>query len=86
MAEQTRTRHSRCSFRVGLQPKYFLLRAITDSGGYRLRTDYLLRVTITRSGKSAGQILYIRRKKKMQPERKELGKKKQPMSQITHLL
>lgn len=54
----------------------FLLHVITDSGGYRLRTDYLLSATITRSGKSAGQILYIRRKKKMQPERKELGKKK----------
>ena len=75
MAEQPRTRHSLCSFHVGLHPKYFLLHVITDSGGYHLRTDYLLSATITRSGKFAGQILYIRGKKKMQPERKELGKK-----------
>lgn len=71
MAEQTRTRHSHCSFHVGrLQPKYFLLHVIADFGGHHLRTDYLLGATITRSGKFAGQILYMKSKKKMQPERK----------------
>lgn len=62
-------------FHVGLQPKCFLLHVITDFGGYNLRTDYLLSATITRSGKFTGQILYMRRKKKKrQPERKELEK------------
>ena len=42
----------------------FLLHVITDFGGYHLRTDYLLSATITRSGKFAGQILYMRRKTK----------------------